>query len=133
MASVNPLPWIIQWLLRAAAERLEPEIRERLLEEWAADVNEARTWYAKLLVAVSLYVAQKERFGSRGEKHSGDRKAWLSIAGLIAWVSTMLLVVAGPLLGIKVPPAVSVIVLVLAGGVAAISVASQIRRGRRNP
>ena len=58
MTSSNPIPQVTQWLLSKAADRLEPEIRERLLEEWAADVDEAGTWYAKLSVAGSIYMAR---------------------------------------------------------------------------
>ena len=58
MTSSNPIPQVTQWLLSKAADRLEPELRERLLEEWAADVDDASSWHAKLRVAGSIYMAR---------------------------------------------------------------------------
>jgi hypothetical protein len=58
MTLSNPIPQATQWLLSKAADRLEPELRERLLEEWAADVDDASSWHAKLRVAGSIYMAR---------------------------------------------------------------------------
>jgi hypothetical protein len=58
MTSSNPIPQVTQWLLSKAADRLELELRERLLEEWAADVDDASSWHAKLRVAGSIYLAR---------------------------------------------------------------------------
>jgi hypothetical protein len=48
------------------------------------------------------------------EKSNSERAGtYLSVAGLVAWLSAMLLAVAGPLLGVPVPPLVIVSIIVV--------------------
>lgn len=54
----------------------------------------------------------------------------LSIAGLLAWLSAMLLAIAGPLLGIAVPPLVIVGMVVFSAAFSVLSLPKLIGIGR---
>lgn len=55
----------------------------------------------------------------------------LSVAGLIAWLSAMLLAVAGPLLGVHVPPLLIVGMVVFSGAFSVLSLPKLIGLGKR--
>ena len=55
----------------------------------------------------------------------------LSVAGLIAWLSAMLLAVAGPLLGLHVPPLLIVGMVVFSGAFSVLSLPKLIGLGKR--
>ena len=54
----------------------------------------------------------------------------LSVAALVAWLSAMLLAVAGPLLGLDVPPLVIVGMVVFSGAFSVMSLPKLIGLGR---
>ncbi len=55
----------------------------------------------------------------------------LSVAGLIAWLSAMMLAVAGPLLGMHVPPLLIVGMVVFSGAFSVLSLPKLIGLGKR--
>ena len=55
----------------------------------------------------------------------------LSVAGLVAWLSAMLLAIAGPLLGIDVPPLLVVGMVVFSGAFSVLSLPRLIGLGKR--
>lgn len=55
----------------------------------------------------------------------------LSVAGLIAWLSAMMLAVAGPLLGLHVPPLLIVGMVVFSGAFSVLSLPKLIGLGKR--
>ncbi|MCB1801288.1 MAG: hypothetical protein KDI82_06335 [Gammaproteobacteria bacterium] len=57
---------------------------------------------------------------------------FLSVAGLVAWLSAMLLAIAGPLLGIKIPPLVIVGMVVFSGAFSVLSLPRLIGLGKRD-
>jgi hypothetical protein len=56
----------------------------------------------------------------------------LSVAGLVAWLSAMLLAIAGPLLGIDVPPLLVVGMVVFSGAFSVLSLPRLIGIGKRH-
>lgn len=56
----------------------------------------------------------------------------LSVAGLVAWLSAMLLAIAGPLLGIDVPPLLVVGMVVFSGAFSVLSLPRLIGIGKRD-
>lgn len=57
---------------------------------------------------------------------------FLSVAGLLAWLSAMLLAIAGPLLGLAVPPLVIVGIIVFSAAFSVLSLPKLIGLGRRD-
>ena len=55
----------------------------------------------------------------------------LSVAGLIAWLSAMMLAVAGPLLGLHIPPLLIVGMVVFSGAFSVLSLPRLIGLGKR--
>ena len=55
----------------------------------------------------------------------------LSVAGLVAWLSAMMLAIAGPLLGIDVPPLLIVGMVVFSGAFSVLSLPKLIGLGKR--
>ena len=55
----------------------------------------------------------------------------LSIAGLVAWLSAMLLAIAGPILGIDIPPLLIVGMVVFSGAFSVLSLPKLIGLGKR--
>lgn len=55
----------------------------------------------------------------------------LSVAGLIAWLSAMMLAVAGPLLGLEIPPLLIVGMVVFSGAFSVLSLPRLIGLGKR--
>ena len=55
----------------------------------------------------------------------------LSIAGLLAWLSAMLLAVSGPILGVDVPPLLIVGMVVFSGAFSVLSMPKLIGLGKR--
>lgn len=55
----------------------------------------------------------------------------LSVAGLVAWLSAMMLAIAGPLLGVEVPPLVIVGMVVFSGAFSVLSLPKLIGLGKR--
>lgn len=56
----------------------------------------------------------------------------LSVAGLVAWLSAMLLAVAGPILGIHVPPLLIVGMVVFSGAFSVLSLPKLIGLGKQD-
>lgn len=56
----------------------------------------------------------------------------LSVAGLVAWLSAMMLAIAGPLLGLNVPPLLIVGMVVFSGAFSVMSLPRLIGVGRRD-
>lgn len=56
----------------------------------------------------------------------------LSVAGLVAWLSAMLLAIAGPLLGINVPPLLIVAMVVFSGAFSVLSLPKLVGLGKRD-
>ena len=62
----------------------------------------------------------------------GDRTGTLlSVAGLVAWLSAMMLAIAGPLLGVDVPPLLIVGMVVFSGAFSVLSLPKLIGLGKR--
>lgn len=55
----------------------------------------------------------------------------LSVAGLVAWLSAMMLAIAGPLLGVDVPPLLIVGMVIFSGAFSVLSLPKLIGLGRR--
>ena len=55
----------------------------------------------------------------------------LSVAGLVAWLSAMLLAIAGPLLGVSVPPLLIVGMVVFSAAFSVLSLPKLIGLGKR--
>ena len=55
----------------------------------------------------------------------------LSIAGLLAWLSAMLLAVSGPILGVDIPPLLIVGMVVFSGAFSVLSMPKLIGLGKR--
>jgi len=55
----------------------------------------------------------------------------LSVAGLVAWLSAMMLAIAGPLLGVDVPPLLIVGMVVFSGAFSVLSLPKLIGLGKR--
>ena len=55
----------------------------------------------------------------------------LSIAGLVAWLSAMMLAIAGPLLGMDIPPLLIVGMVVFSGAFSVLSLPKLIGMGKR--
>jgi hypothetical protein len=56
----------------------------------------------------------------------------LSVAGLVAWLSAMLLAIAGPLLGVNVPPLLIVAMVVFSGAFSVLSLPKLVGLGKRD-
>lgn len=54
----------------------------------------------------------------------------LSVAGLVAWLSAMMLAIAGPLLGIDVPPLLIVAMVVFSGAFSVLSLPRLVGLGK---
>ena len=70
---------------------------------------------------------------SPAEANQPDDRAGtlLSVAGLVAWLSAMLLAIAGPLLGVDVPPLLIVGMVVFSGAFSVLSLPRLIGLGKR--
>lgn len=55
----------------------------------------------------------------------------LSVAGLVAWLSAMMLAIAGPLLGIDIPPLLVVGMVVFSGAFSVLSLPKLVGLGKR--
>ena len=55
----------------------------------------------------------------------------LSVAGLVAWLSAMMLAIAGPLLGIDIPPLLIVGMVVFSGAFSVLSLPKLIGLGKQ--
>ena len=54
----------------------------------------------------------------------------LSVAGLVAWLSAMMLAIAGPLLGVDIPPLLIVAMVVFSGAFSVLSLPKLIGLGK---
>lgn len=71
-------------------------------------------------------------YSPSGANQPSDRTGtMLSVAGLLAWLSAMLLAIAGPILGIDVPPLLIVGMVVFSGAFSVLSLPRLIGLGRR--
>lgn len=71
-------------------------------------------------------------YSPSGANQPDDRAGTLlSVAGLIAWLSAMLLAIAGPILGIHVPPLLIVGMVVFSGAFSVLSLPKLIGLGKR--
>jgi len=70
---------------------------------------------------------------SPAEANQPDDRAGtlLSVAGLVAWLSAMMLAIAGPLLGVEVPPLLIVGMVVFSGAFSVLSLPRLIGLGKR--
>lgn len=57
----------------------------------------------------------------------------LSVTGLVAWLSAMMLAIAGPLLGIDVPPLLIVGIVVFSGAFSVLSLPKLVGLGKHDP
>jgi len=57
---------------------------------------------------------------------------FLSIAGLVAWLSAMLLAIAGPILGLDVPPLLVVSMVVFSGAFSVLSLPKLVGLGKQS-
>jgi len=63
--------------------------------------------------------------------HPSDRAGTLlSVAGLVAWLSAMMLAIAGPLLGVDIPPLLIVAMVVFSGAFSVLSLPKLIGLGK---
>lgn len=68
-----------------------------------------------------------------GANQPDDRAGTLlSIAGLVAWISAMMLAIAGPLLGVKVPPLLIVGMIVFSGAFSVLSLPRIVGLGKED-
>lgn len=71
-------------------------------------------------------------YSPSGANQPDDRAGtMLSVAGLIAWLSAMLLAIAGPLLGLEVPPLLIVAMVVFSGAFSVMSLPKLIGIGKQ--
>lgn len=71
-------------------------------------------------------------YSPSGANQPDDRAGTLlSVAGLVAWLSAMLLAIAGPILGIHVPPLLIVGMVVFSGAFSVLSLPKLIGLGKR--
>ncbi len=71
-------------------------------------------------------------YSPSGANQPDDRAGtMLSVAGLIAWLSAMLLAIAGPLLGLEVPPLLIVGMVVFSGAFSVLSLPKLIGVGKQ--
>jgi len=70
---------------------------------------------------------------SPAEANQPDDRAGtlLSVAGLVAWLSAMMLAIVGPLLGVEVPPLLIVGMVVFSGAFSVLSLPRLIGLGKR--
>ena len=72
-------------------------------------------------------------YSPSGANQPNDRAGTLlSVAGLLAWLSAMLLAIAGPILGINVPPLLIVGMVVFSGAFSVLSLPKLIGLGKRD-
>ena len=57
---------------------------------------------------------------------------YLSIAGLVAWLSAMLMAIAGPILGLDVPPLLVVSMVVFSGAFSVLSLPKLVGLGKQS-
>lgn len=71
----------------------------------------------------------------RSTDRESERRAgvFFSVAGLVAWLSAMLLAIAGPLLGLRVPPLLIVAIVVFAGAFSLVSLPKLANDNSREP
>lgn len=63
----------------------------------------------------------------------GDRTGtMLSVAGLVAWMSAMMLAIAGPLLGVDIPPLLIVGMIVFSGAFSVLSLPKLVGLGKKD-
>ena len=69
---------------------------------------------------------------STAEANQPDDRAGtlLSVAGLVAWLSAMMLAIAGPLLGVAIPPLLIVGMVVFSGAFSVLSLPKLIGLGK---
>jgi hypothetical protein len=71
-------------------------------------------------------------YSPSGANQPNDRAGTiLSVAGLAAWLSAMLLAIAGPILGVSVPPLLIVGMVVFSGAFSVLSLPKLIGLGKR--
>jgi hypothetical protein len=71
-------------------------------------------------------------YSPSGANQPQDRAGTLlSIAGLVAWLSAMLLAIAGPILGVQVPPLLIVGMVIFSGAFSVLSLPKIIGLGKR--
>jgi hypothetical protein len=70
---------------------------------------------------------------STADANQADDRAGtlLSVAGLVAWLSAMMLAIAGPLLGVDVPPLLIVGMVIFSGAFSVLSLPKLIGLGKR--
>lgn len=72
-------------------------------------------------------------YSTSGANQPEDRAGTLlSVAGLIAWLSAMMMAVAGPLLGLHIPPLLIVGMVVFSGAFSVLSLPKLIGLGKRS-
>lgn len=71
---------------------------------------------------------------TRGTDPESEKRSGMlfGIAGLMAWLSALLLAVAGPLLGLRVPPLLIVAIVVFAGAFSLVSLPKMGEDSRRD-
>lgn len=73
-------------------------------------------------------------YSPSGANQPDDRTGTLlSVAGLVAWMSAMMLAIAGPLLGVDVPPLLIVGMVVFSGAFSVLSLPKLIGLGKKDP
>lgn len=71
-------------------------------------------------------------YSPSGANQPDDRAGTLlSVAGLVAWLSAMLLAIAGPLLGLNIPPLLIVGMVLFSGAFSVLSLPRLIGLGKR--
>lgn len=70
---------------------------------------------------------------SPSEANQPDDRAgtFLSVAGLVAWLSAMMLAIAGPLFGMDIPPLLIVGMVVFSGAFSVLSLPKLVGLGKR--
>ena len=65
--------------------------------------------------------------------HADDRTGtMLSVAGLVSWISAMMLAIAGPLLGVKIPALLIVGMIVFSGAFSVMSLPKIVGLGKKD-
>jgi hypothetical protein len=84
-------------------------------------------------VRIPRKVGDMQTSYSAAEANRPDDRAGtvLSVAGLLAWLSAMMLAIAGPLLGLQVPPLLIVGMVVFSGAFSVLSLPKLIGLGKR--
>lgn len=62
------LPAFARWLIRWCASKLSPDLRERMLEEWLAEVEASPSHFQKVIFALGLFTGFNDLVRAHGEK-----------------------------------------------------------------